>query len=43
MFRPSVIHAQISQLFNSCVPADAVIQPWTDGKFQVVDRELKLI
>ncbi|GBN70326.1 hypothetical protein AVEN_232672-1 [Araneus ventricosus] len=28
---------------QSCVPADSVIHPWTDGEFQVVDHEIKLI
>ncbi|GFR24708.1 uncharacterized protein TNCT_504021 [Trichonephila clavata] len=33
----------ITIIQQSCVPADAVIHPWTDGQLQVVDHKLNPI
>ncbi|GFS68750.1 uncharacterized protein NPIL_139131 [Nephila pilipes] len=33
----------ITVIQESCVPSDIVIHPWNDGKFQVVDHEIKPI
>ncbi|KAF8792732.1 hypothetical protein HNY73_004299 [Argiope bruennichi] len=35
--------ADITVIQQSCVPNDIVINPWTDGQFQVVDHEIKPI
>ncbi|KAF8792329.1 Retrovirus-related Pol polyprotein like [Argiope bruennichi] len=35
--------ADITIIQQSCVPNDIVINPWTDGQFQVVDHEIKPI
>ncbi|CAL1284200.1 unnamed protein product [Larinioides sclopetarius] len=35
--------ADITVIQQSCVPNDIVINPWTDGQFQVVDHEKKPI
>ncbi|GFT52695.1 putative gypsy-29-i dr [Nephila pilipes] len=35
--------ADITVIQESCVPSDIVIHPWHDGKFQVVDHEIKPI
>ncbi|GFW53667.1 uncharacterized protein TNCV_4815681 [Trichonephila clavipes] len=33
----------ITIIQQSCIPADAVIHPWTDGQFQVVDHKINPI
>ncbi|GBN39306.1 hypothetical protein AVEN_54361-2-1, partial [Araneus ventricosus] len=35
--------SDITVIQQSCVPADSVIHPWTDGEFQVVDHEIRPI
>ncbi|GFS61180.1 uncharacterized protein TNCV_3104471 [Trichonephila clavipes] len=35
--------ADITIIQQSCIPADAVIHPWTDGQFQVVDHKINPI
>ncbi|GFX64540.1 uncharacterized protein TNCV_2811651 [Trichonephila clavipes] len=36
-------YADITIIQQSCIPADAVIHPWTDGQFQVVDPKINPI
>ncbi|GFS68078.1 uncharacterized protein TNCV_1362961 [Trichonephila clavipes] len=35
--------ADITLIQQSCIPADAVIHPWTDGQFQVVEHKINPI
>ncbi|GFX53017.1 uncharacterized protein TNCV_3228851 [Trichonephila clavipes] len=35
--------ADITIIQQSCIPADAIIHPWTDGQFQVVDHKINPI
>ncbi|GFS97177.1 uncharacterized protein NPIL_202851 [Nephila pilipes] len=35
--------ANITVILQSYVPSDVIIHPWTDGQFQVVYHEIKLI
>ncbi|GFV68785.1 putative gypsy-29-i dr [Trichonephila clavipes] len=35
--------SDITIIQQSCIPADAVIHPWTDGQFQVVDYKINPI
>ncbi|GBM59965.1 hypothetical protein AVEN_178215-1 [Araneus ventricosus] len=35
--------ADITVIQQSCVPADSVCHPWTDGEFQIVDHEIRPI
>ncbi|GFX95061.1 retrovirus-related Pol polyprotein from transposon 17.6 [Trichonephila clavipes] len=35
--------ADITIIQQSCIPADAVVHPWTDGQFQVVDHKINPI